>query len=136
MLPQMRQRVMALALAAAATAEAFTVPGGMGMLRRSELRSGARTVQAAAIYEPAVRIGHGFDIHRLGALSCASSALSCASHRAARIMCTVVRCGTTVRARLPALRAALRVTARASPGSPKGGRGPGLRHRRREGSRL
>lgn len=74
----MRQRVMALALAlaVAATAEAFTVPGGMGMLRRSgagrpALRNGARTVQAAAIYEPAVRIGHGFDIHRLGALSCA-----------------------------------------------------------------
>lgn len=69
-----RQRVLALALAAAATAEAFTVPAGVIMLRpssagRPALRSGARTVQTAqAIYEPAVRIGHGFDIHRLGAL--------------------------------------------------------------------
>ena len=130
----LQKRVMALALAAFATAEAFTVPGGGVMLRssgagRPALRSGARTVQAEAIYEPAVRIGHGFDIHRLGELPCALSVL-------ARIMCTVARCVSTVRARLPALRTALRMTARPSSRSPKGGRGPGLRHRRREGSRL
>ena len=78
----LQKRVMALALAAFATAEAFTVPGGGVMLRssgagRPALRSGARTVQAAAIYEPAVRIGHGFDIPRTRRLTPSARGARC-----------------------------------------------------------
>jgi hypothetical protein len=63
-------RILALA-AAAASAHAFVVPSAarvQGSARgssasRPALR-GARALRA--VYEPALRIGHGFDIHRLG----------------------------------------------------------------------
>lgn len=68
-----RLGVVALSLAAlAATTEAFTAAPSSGIARalhpavatRPALRTGAQTLHA--VYEPAIRIGHGFDIHRLG----------------------------------------------------------------------
>ena len=68
-----RRAVLALALASAANA--FTVPSGGTSLKfapssrpavaqRPVLRTGTQAMRAT--YEPAIRIGHGFDIHRLG----------------------------------------------------------------------
>jgi hypothetical protein len=75
---------MGLVLAAAASSEAFsTVPSGLGRLGaqnpvatvRPALRKGVKAL--TAVYEPAIRIGHGFDIHRLGELghTCLTSRL-------------------------------------------------------------
>ncbi len=88
---------MALALAAAAAAEAsaFMVPAGASALwqgrarpavaaGRPALRTGAGAVRA--VYEPAIRIGHGFDIHRLGVCVCVCVCI-------VRVSAKRVRCG-------------------------------------------
>ena len=79
-------RILALA-AAAASAHAFVAPSAarvQGSARgssasRPALR-GARALRA--VYEPALRIGHGFDIHRLGESVCVSwkTGWICAMH--------------------------------------------------------
>lgn len=71
---KMRRLVVALSIAAlaATTTDAFTAAPSSGIARalhpavatRPALRTGAQTLHA--VYEPAIRIGHGFDIHRLG----------------------------------------------------------------------
>jgi len=85
-------RILALA-AAAASAHAFVVPSAarvQGSARgssasRPALR-GARALRA--VYEPALRIGHGFDIHRLGEPVCASwkTGWICAMHTRVQVV--------------------------------------------------
>ena len=67
-------RFLALA-AAAASAQAFVAPGAgrvqgstRGITASRPSLCGARALRA--VYEPALRIGHGFDIHRLGEPAC------------------------------------------------------------------
>ena len=117
-MPSGSARAMALALAAAATAEAsaFMMPSGGGALRqgrarpavaagRPALRSGAGAVRA--VYEPAIRIGHGFDIHRLGVCVCVCVCALCALCAlcslcaSARSACDAERCRSAVGEGLP-----------------------------------
>lgn len=65
-------RMLAFALAATA-ANAFTPPPAALPFSQGSMRAGVASRPALrgvaslrAVYEPAIRIGHGFDIHRLG----------------------------------------------------------------------